>query len=160
MSFIQAFSIFAFALFSIVDLRSRFIPFIDLYFALTGLWVFPDKPWYVIVLVIIVIWGLSHRFPVWFALPFVFYPIVWPLLLVSYGVRKQMIGKADLFALGIIGLLFPAAAVIIALFGISFWRKWWVRRGNTGFVPAIPGLFFGLAIYSMVWSAFRYLHII
>lgn len=156
----QVFSIFAFALFAIVDLRSRCIPFIDIFFVLTGLYIFPDKPWQVIALAVLVIWGLSRRLPLWLAFPFFLYPNGWPTLLVGFGVRKQMIGKADLFAIGIIALLFPVAAMITALFGFSFWRSWWLRRGNSGFVPAIPGLFFGLAIYSIVWSVIQYFHIL
>lgn len=159
MSFMQGFSILVFALFSIIDLRSHCIPFIDIFFVLTGLYMFPDKPWCVIAFGIVVIWGLSHYLPSWLALLFVFYPITWPTLLVGVGVRKQRIGKADLFAVGIIGLLFPVAAMIIALFGFSFWRRWWLRRDNSGFVPAIPGLFFGLAVYSFVQICMQLLHV-
>lgn len=150
MTFIQAFSVFSFALFSFVDLRSRFVPFIDIFFVLTGLFVFPDNPWHVLALVMAVIWGIFRRIPARFAIPFVFYPFTWPILLIGYGVRRQLIGKADLFAIGIIGFLFPVPAVIAALLGFEFWRRWWLQRGNSGFIPAIPGLFLGLAIYSMV----------
>jgi hypothetical protein len=157
-TFIQAFTVFTFGLFSIVDLRSRFVPFIDVFFALTGLFVFPDNPWHVLALAITVIWGVSRCIPSRFALPFVFYPFSWPILLVGYGVRQQMIGKADLFAVGIIGFLFPIPAVIAALFGLELWRRWWVRRGYCGFIPAIPGLFLGLATYSLVQMGIQYLH--
>ena len=160
MNFIQAFSVFSFALFSIVDLRSRFVPFIDVFFALTGLFVFPDNPWHVLALVIAVIWGNFRRIPARFALPLVFYPFSWPILLVGYGVRQQMIGKADLFAIGIIGFLFPIPAVVTALLGFEFWRRWWVRRGNCGYIPAIPGLFLGLAMYSIVHMGIQGLHIL
>ena len=160
MTFIQAFSVFTFALFSIVDLRSRFVPFIDIFFALTGLFVFHDNPWHVLALVIAVIWGNFRRIPAWFALPFVFYPFSWPILLVGYGVRQQMVGKADLFAVGIIGFLFPIPALVAALLGFEFWRRWWMRRGNCGYIPAIPGLFLGLATYSVVQIAIQYFHIL
>jgi len=158
-TFIQAFSVFSFALFSIVDLRSRFVPFIDIFFVLTGLFVFPDKPWHVLALVIAVIWGVSPRIPAQLALPFLFYPFAWPILLVGHGVRQQLIGKADLFAIGIIGFLFPGPAVLAALLGFEFWRRWWLRRGYCGFIPAIPGLFLGLALYSIVQMGIQFLHI-
>lgn len=156
MTFIQTFSIFAFALFSFVDLRSRFVPFIDIFFALTGIFVFPDNPWHVLALALSVIWGTFRRIPARCALPFVFYPFSWPILLVGYGVRQQMIGKADLFAVGIIGFLFPIPAVISALLGFELWRRWWVQRGNCGYIPAIPGMFLGLAAYSLVHLGIQY----
>ena len=157
MTFIQAFSIFAFALFSIVDLRSRFVPLIDVFFALTGLFVLPDDPWHVIALVIVVIWGIFRRIPARWALPFVFYPFCWPILLVGYGVRRQMVGKADLYAIGTIGVLFPIPAVIAALVGFELWRRWWVWRGNCGYIPAIPGMFVGLALYSVIHIGTQFL---
>lgn len=158
MTFIQVFSVFTFALFSIVDLRSRFVPFIDIFFALTGIFIFQDNPWHVLALAGAVIWGIFRRIPSRFALPLMFYPFSWPVLLVGYGVRQQMIGKADLFAVGIIGFLFPIPAVITSLAGLELWRRWWVRRGYCGFVPAIPGLFLGLATYSLIHMGIQYLH--
>jgi hypothetical protein len=35
-----------------------------------------------------------------------------------------MIGKADLYALGIIGFLFPIPAMIAALIDLELWRRW------------------------------------
>lgn len=105
-------------------------------------------------------WGIFRHVPARFALPFVFYPFSWPILLVGYGVRPQMIGKADLFAVGIIGFLFQIPAVIAALFGLELWRRWWVRRRNCGFIPAIPGLFLGLVAYSLVQMGIQYLRIV
>lgn len=160
MTFIQAFSVFTFALFSIVDLRSRFVPFIDIFFVLAGIYVFADTPWHVLALSIAVIWGNFRRIPARFALPFVFYPFSWPILLVGYGVRQQMIGKADLFAVGIIGFLFPISAVVAALLGFEFWRRWWVGRGNCGYIPAIPGMFLGLAVHSAIQIGIQYFNIV
>ena len=150
MTFIHIFSIFAFALFSVVDLRSRFVPFIDLFFVLAGIYVFADTPWHVLALAICVIWGSFQRIPARLAFPLVFYPLAWPILLVGFGVRRKMVGKADLFAIGTIGFLFPISAVIAALIGFEFWRRWWVGRGNGGYIPAIPGMFLGLAVHSVV----------
>jgi hypothetical protein len=160
LTFIQAFSVFTFALFSIVDLRSRFIPFIDVFFALTGFFAFHDNPWHVLALVIAVIWGIFRHIPSRLAFLLVFYPLAWPILLVGFGVRRKMIGKADLFAIGIIGFLFPISAVVAALVGFEFWRRWWVGRGNCGYIPAIPGMFLGLAAYSVVQLGMQYLHIL
>ena len=150
MTFVQTFSVFTFALFSIVDLRSRIVPLIDIFFVLIGIFVFADSPWHVLALTAAVIWGALHRVPVRLAFPLLFYPMAWPILLVGFGVRRDMVGKADLFALGTIGFLFPISAVIAALVGFEFWRRWWVRRGNCGYIPAIPGMFLGLAVHSIV----------
>ena len=150
MTFIHIFSIFAFALFSVVDLRSRFVPFIDAFFVLAGMYVFADTPWHVLALAVSVIWGSVRRIPARLAFPLVFYPLAWPILLVGFGVRHKMVGKADLFAIGTIGFLFPISAVVAALIGFEFWRRWWVGRGNGGYIPAIPGMFLGLAVHSVV----------
>lgn len=68
-----------------------------------------------------------------------------------------MIGKADLYALGIIGFLFPIPAVIAELIGLELWQMWSLRRGNCGF---IPGLFLGLAMYSVVQIGIQYLYVL
>ncbi len=108
-------------------------------------------------MILAVIWGTFRRIPARFLLPFLFYPPSWPTLLVGFGVRKQMIGQGDLFALAIVGVLFPFPAMIMSLLGFEVWRRWWVARGNCGLIPALPGLFLGLAAYSVIqlaWSHF------
>ena len=146
---IQTISLISFAVFSIVDLRTRLVPFIDAFFVIAAFFAFPEDKLHVTILVLAVIWGLFCRIPARFALPFLFYPLSWPALLVGFGVRKQMIGRADLFAVAMIGFLFPFPAVIMSLLGFEFWRRWWMRRGNYGLIPALPGLFLGLVAYSL-----------
>jgi len=146
---IQVISIISLAAFSIVDLRTRLVPFIEAFFVTVVIYTFPEDRLHVSVLVLAVVWGLFRRIPARFALPFLFYPMSWPALLVGFGVRKQMIGRADLFAVAMIGFLFPFPAVIMSLFGFEFWRRWWMSRGNYGLIPALPGLFLGLAVYSL-----------
>lgn len=150
MTIIQTIFLISFAIFSIVDLRTRLVPFIEAFFVIAVFFAFPEGELHVTVLVLVVLWGLFHRIPARFALPFMFYPLSWPALLVGFGVRKQMIGRADLLAVAMIGLLFPFPAVIMALFGFEFWRRWWMTRGNYGLIPALPGLFLGLAGYSLL----------
>ena len=157
MTAVQAMSLFAFALFSLVDLRVRVVPLIEVFFGMAAFIAFPDDRWHVTILILAVIWGIFRRIPSHFLLPFLFYPPSWPTLIVGFGVRKQMIGQADLFALAIVGVLFPFPAVIMSLLGFEVWRRWWVSRGNCGLIPALPGLFLGLATYSEVqlaWSRF------
>jgi len=158
-AFLQTFSIFTFGLFSIVDLRSRIVPFIDIFFVLTGIFVFGDKPWHVLALVIAVVWGSFQRIPAMFMLPLVFYPWTWPVLLVGFGVRRKLVGRGDLFAIGIISFLFPISAVVAALSGFEIWRRWWVGRGNGGYIPAIPGMFLGLAVHNVIQMGLQVLDI-
>ena len=150
MTVIQTITIISFAMFSIVDLRTRLVPFIEAFFVLAVFFAFSADRLHVTVLVLAVLWGLFRRIPSRFALPFLFYPMSWPALLVGFGVRKQMIGRADLFAVAMIGFFFPFAAVIMSLLGFEFWRRWWMRRGNYGLIPALPGLFLGLSAYSLL----------
>jgi hypothetical protein len=152
---VQAISLFSFAMLSLVDLRIRVVPLIEVFFGIAACLAFPDDRLHVTVLILAVIWGIFRRIPSLFLLPFLFYPLSWPTLIVGFGVRKQMIGQADLFALAIVGVLFPFPAVIMSLLGFEAWRRWWVSRGNCGLIPALPGLFLGLAAYSLVqlvWS--------
>ena len=157
MTAVQAISLFSFAVFSLLDLRIRVVPLIEVFFGIAAVLAFPDNRLHVTVLILAVIWGIFRRIPSLFLLPFLFYPPSWPILIVGFGVRKQMIGQADLFALAIIGVLFPFPAMITSLLGFEVWRRWWVSRGNCGLIPALPGLFLGLAAYSVVqlaWSRF------
>lgn len=151
---VQAISLVSFAIFSLVDLRTRLVPFIELFFGFAALLAFPDDRLHVTVIILAVLWGTFRRIPAPLTLPFLFYPYSWPTLIVGFGVRKQMIGKADLFAVAIVGVLFPFPAVIISILGFELWRRWWVSRGNCGLMPAIPGLFLGLSAYSILQIAF------
>ena len=157
MTSVQATSLFSFAVFSLVDLRIRVVPLIEVFFGMAAFIAFPDDRWHVTILILAVIWGIFRRIPSYLLLPFLFYPPSWPILIVGFGVRKRMIGQADLFALAIVGVLFPFPAVITSLLGFEVWRRWWVSRGNCGLIPALPGLFLGLAAYNifqLAWTRF------
>ncbi len=149
MTLVQAVSLFSFAIFSLVDLRTRLVPFIEVFFGIAAFLVFPDNRLHVTIIILAVLWGTFRRIPGRFMLPFLFYPASWPTLVVGFGVRKQMIGQADLFALAIVGILFPFPAVIASIFGFELWRRWWISRGKCGLIPALPGLFLGLSAYSL-----------
>jgi hypothetical protein len=154
---VQAIAIFSFAMFSLVDLRIRMVPLIEAFLGIAAFLAFPDDPVHVTILVLAVLWGVFRRIPSLLLTPFLFYPPSWPLLLVGFGVRKRMIGQADLVALAMVGVLFPFPAMIMSLLGFEAWRRWWIRRGNYGLIPAVPGLFLGLSAYSIVqlaWSLF------
>lgn len=157
MTAVQAISLFSFAVFSLLDLRMRVVPLIEVFFGIAAFVAFPDDRLHVTVLILAVLWGIFRSIPSLCLLPFLFYPPSWPTLIVGFGVRKRMIGQADLFALAIVGVLFPFPAVIMSLLGFEAWRRWWVSRGNCGLIPALPGLFLGLVAYSVLqltWSRF------
>lgn len=84
-----------------------------------------------------------------YTLPLLFYPPVWPVLLTGYGYRKGIIGRADLLAISGLACLFPLPAVLLSLFGLELWRRFWVRRQH-GDIPALPGLFIGLIAYLLL----------
>jgi hypothetical protein len=102
-----------------------------------------------------------------FALPLLLWPQAWPTLLIGYGVRKELMGKGDLFAIGGISALYSLDVVIIALIGTALWSRWWCRRyvrqypASLGvkdpiditLVPLLPGMVMG----TMVGVAFHLL---
>ena len=46
--------------------------------------------------------------PSGFVLPLLLWPLTWPSLMVGYGVRKELLGKGDLFAIGGISALYSS----------------------------------------------------
>jgi hypothetical protein len=150
---VQAVFLLSLALFSLIDLRTRLAPLIEVFFGLAALFAFPDDRLHVAVTSLAVLWGTFRRIPARFMLPLLFYPYCWPTLAAGFGVRQQLVGQGDLFALAIVGVLFPFPAVVMSILGFELWRRWWLSRGRCGLMPAIPGLFLGLSAYSVVQIA-------
>lgn len=146
MTLSESFVLISFALFSLADLRYRLVPGIEFFFFGTILLALPITPLQAGIILLAAIWGLLKNMPGWLALPFLFYPATWPVLLIGYGYRKGIIGRADLLAIGGLACLFPMYAVLLSLFGLEFWRRFWIRR-QQGSIPALPGLFIGMVIY-------------
>ena len=149
-----------FLLLSLADLRYRVVPGVEIVFLGAVLIVLPDNPWVVCAVVLAVGWGWVpvHRFsggrtwPNALALPLMFYPPAWPVLLTGSGVRQGFVGRGDLLAAGSLALVFPWPALILALIGLEVWRRWWVRRFRVA-VPALPGMAAGVACY-LTWTLF------
>ena len=99
------------------------------------------------------LWGIFRNLSGWFAVPLLFYPAVWPVILTGYGYRKGIIGRADLLAVSGLACLFPLPAVLLSLFGLELWRRFWVRR-QAGSIPALPGMFVGLLFYILMENLF------
>jgi hypothetical protein len=153
MTLTETFALVSFSIFSYADLRYRLVPGIEVFLLGAILLAFPITPIQTMIILIACLWGTFRNLSGWFAVPMLFYPPVWPVLLTGYGYRKGIIGRADLLAISGLACLFPLPAVLLSLFGLEVWRRFWVRR-QTGSIPALPGMFVGLLIYIVTGSLF------
>lgn len=151
MSLTETFALVSFSLFSYADLRYRLVPGIEVFLLGTILLTFPITPLQTGIVLLACLWSIFRNLSGWFAVPMLFYPPVWPVLFTGYGYRKGIIGRADLFAISGLACLFPLPAVLLSLFGLELWRRFWVRR-QTGSIPALPGMFVGLLMYVVFHS--------
>ena len=149
MTLTETFALVSFSLFSYADLRYRLVPGIEVFLFGTILLTFPVTPLQTGIVMLACVWGIFRNLSGWFAMPLLFYPPVWPILLTGYGYRKGILGRADLLAISGLACLFPLPAVLLSLLGLEFWRRLWVRR-QRGDIPALPGLLLGLLVYVAV----------
>ena len=146
MSLSESFALVSFTLFSFADLRYRLVPGIELFLLGTILITFPSNPLQSGLILLACGWGIFRNLSGWLALPLLFYPPAWPVLLTGYGYRKGLIGRADLLAIAGLACLFPLSAVLLSLLGLELWRRIWIRRQG-GSIPALPGMLLGLLFY-------------
>jgi hypothetical protein len=146
MTLAETFALVSFSLFSFADLRYRLVPGIEVFLLGAILLTLPITPLQTGIILLACGWSIFRNLSGWFALPLLFYPPVWPVLLTGYGYRKGILGRADLFAISGLACLFPLPAVLLSLFGLELWRRFWVRR-QTGSIPALPGMFLGFSVY-------------
>ncbi|MEW6085864.1 MAG: hypothetical protein AB1607_14830 [Chloroflexota bacterium] len=149
MTLTETFALVSFSLFSYADLRYRLVPGIEVFLLGTILLTLPITPLQTGIVLLACLWGIFRNLSGWFAVPMLFYPPVWPVLLTGYGYRKGIIGRADLLAISGLACLFPLPAVLLSLFGLEVWRRFWVRRQH-GDIPALPGLLIGLIAYLLL----------
>lgn len=134
-------------IFSFADLKYRVIPAIEVVFFGVVLLVVRDYDiWQVGIVVLSVLFGVFPRVPTILGMTLLFFPYAWPTLMFGYGVRKAIVGKADLYAVGIVSLLFPQDVAIAAVVGgylsIRLWAKAWKQRP----IPLIPGMSLGVLV--------------
>ena len=153
MTLTETFALVSFSLFSYADLRYRLVPGIEVFLMGTILLTLPITPLQTGIILLACLWSIFRNLSAWFAVPMLFYPPVWPVLLTGYGYRKGIIGRADLLAISGLACLFPLPAVLLSLFGLELWRRFWVRR-QTGSIPALPGMFVGLLVYIVAGNLF------
>ena len=145
------FWLLSFALFSVADLRYRLVPAIELFFLASVFVSAPEAMAQVFAVVLVVAWGIFSKLSAFLVLPALFSPSAWLLLLIGFGVRRSLIGRADLLALGGIACLFPWSGLVLTLLGVEFWRRWWRKRHpNDDLTPALPGMFLGLALFTLL----------
>ena len=144
------FWLLSFALFSFADLRYRLVPAIEIFFLASLFIAASGSLPQVLAIVLAVAWGIFASLPGFLVIPALFFPPAWVLLLTGFGVRRGLIGRADLLALAGIASLFPWTAVVLSVLGVELWRRWWRKRyPNDGLSPALPGMFLGLSVFSL-----------
>ena len=148
-------SLSSLALFSLADLCYRVAPGVEVFFLAAVLLAAPQDPLRVALVVIAVGWGIRSGWPSLFVLPALFHPSTWVVLLAGAGVRKGMVGGADLLVLGGLACLFAWPVSVMALIGVELWRRWWNWR-RSGPVPALPGMFLGLMAYFLSLQVLDY----
>ena len=154
MTLTESFALVSFTLFSFADLRYRLVPGIELFLLGTILLTFPISPIQTGIILLSCAWGLFRNISGWFALPLLFFPPAWPVLLTAYGYKRGLIGRADLLAISGLACLFPLPAVLLSLLGLEIWRRIWIRR-QTGSIPALPGLLLGLLAFLLFRLLFQ-----
>ena len=154
MTLTETFALASFTLFSVADLRYRLVPGIEIFLLGTVLLTLPATPIQTAIILLACVWGVFRNLSGWFALPLLFYPPTWPVLLTAYGYRKGIIGRADLLAISSLACLFPFPAVLLSLLGLEAWRRVWIRR-QTGSIPALPGLLLGLLLFLFLRLLFQ-----
>ena len=153
MTLTETFALISFFLFSYADLRYRLVPGVEVFLLGTILLTLPITPLQTGIVLLACLWSIFRHTSGWFAMPLLFCPPVWPVLLTGYGYRKGIVGRADLLAISGLACLFPLPAVLLSLFGLEIWRRFWVRR-QRGSIPALPGMFIGLLIYIVLGNLF------
>lgn len=146
MSLSESFALVSFTLFSFADLRYRLVPGIEWFLLGTILITFPSNPLQSGLILLACGWGVFRNLSGWLAIPLLFYPPAWPVLLTGYGYHKGLIGRADLLAIAGLACLFPLPAVLLSLLGLELWRRFWIRR-QRGSIPALPGMLLGLLLF-------------
>ena len=139
-------------LLSLADLKYRVAPAVEIFF-FGCIWVAIMYQSQNLIQIGAVVFSVAYGallFPTAFALPLLLWPPTWPSLLIGYGVRKEMMGKSDLFAIGGISALYSLDVAIIALIGTVLWTRWWSKKfGNKQgitLIPLLPGMVIGMTI--------------
>jgi len=149
----EYFAVTALALFSFADLRYRLAPGIEAFFLAAFLIAAPADPLKVGLVGLACAWGWLPALPGWSSLPLLCLPSNWPVLLAGLGVRRRLVGRADLLAIAGLACLCPWTALALSMLGLEAWRRFW-RSRRAGPLPALPGLLLGLLGYLLLRLGF------
>ena len=140
-------------LLSLADLRDRSLPGIRVFFFAALIFGALEDPWKVL----FVGWGNVPRLSVQFCLPALLHPAIWPVLLTAVGVRRRLIEKGDLLAIGGIASHLNWSTMLLALLGVICWRRMWANQ-QPGTVPALPGMLLGISIWIVLGNRQSFSH--
>ena len=132
-------------LLSLADLRDRALPGVRIFFLAAVIFSALEDPRKLVLVLLVVGWGMMPRLPVLFTLPAAINPSAWPALLTAAGVRRELIARGDLLAIGGITCLMEWQGSFLALLGVICWRRFW-RKKDPGTAPALPGMQLGLLL--------------
>lgn len=138
-------SLASLTLFSLADLRYRVAPGATVFFLAAVILAAPEDPLRVSLVVLAVGWGLL-RWPSFLIALAIFFPFSWTVALTSGGVRRGLVGAADLLVLGGLACLFDWPATVCALVGVEIWRRFWKKQASCP-VPALMGMLLGFTVY-------------
>jgi hypothetical protein len=138
------------ALFSQADLRYRVAPGAALFFFGAVLFAAPGDPLQVSQVVLAVGWGL-RGWPSILIIPALFCPSTWAVLMAGAGLRRRMVGRADMLVLAGVACLFGWPATVFAFVGVETWRWYWGNQKSST-VPALPGMLIGFSVY-LLWMS-------
>jgi hypothetical protein len=148
-------------IYSILDIEYRSVPAAEIFFVGGCLLEVNNGNWVNLLSVILAVaFGSLPRLPNWLGWPLLFFPPAWPAFLVGSGVRRELLGRGDLFIIGIISLVYPLDIAIGAVIGMVLWARWWAgTRAEQRIVPLVPGILVGsvagVGIHSILRSWFR-----
>jgi len=89
MTITEVFTLASFSLFSYADLRYRPVPGIEVFLFGTILLTLPATPIQTAIVVLACAWSIFRNLSGWLVLPLLFYPPIWPVLLMGYGYAME-----------------------------------------------------------------------
>jgi hypothetical protein len=155
-AFIQPILLSGLLLWSIADLKYRVIPLVEIAFFGAVLLAINNGNWVNLISVVLAVtFGSLVWIPNCLGWLFLILPSAWPAFLIGSGVRKQVVGRADLFVMGIISCAFTLDIAVVAFVGMVAWSKWWVKAHvEDRHTPLVPGMLlgslFGIGIRSIL----------
>lgn len=137
----------AFLLYCFSDIKYRSTPAVEIFFlGAIAIAIGGGDFAKISVVVLAVCFGLFSSVPRQIGYCLMFFPVAWPVLMFGHGVRGEIVGRGDLYFIGILSALFTWDVVIASLFAMFLWGKYWRGYQVTRSIPLIPGMVVGAVI--------------